>query len=229
MQSQPIQIWWVILERDCLSPLLFCIALNALTHELNKADFRYQLHGTERKISHPVVYGWLETDSYRWGRIGRWNKKLWNLMAKFTMTFVLKIVHIFDNNIAYSSIVYQLLILSISKINLYGCPRRKGQYSGRSQYRYFLSKIFIWTCVLFRTVSEVELFECSTAKLLIRMIYYVYVLFLIPVFIVQVTQLVQFIINIRKFHRQHQCTLQLVWRHGVLFVWVRLNVPLCRR
>jgi len=28
-----------------------------------------------------------------------------------------------------------------------------------------------------------------------------------------------------KFHRQHQCTLQLVWRHGVLFVWVRLDVP----
>ena len=33
---------------------------------------------------------------------------------------------------------------------------------------------------------------------------------LIPVFIVQVTELVQFIINVRKFHRQHQCTLQLV-------------------
>jgi len=25
------------------------------------------------------------------------------------------------------------------------------------------------------------------------------------------------------------CTLQLVWRHGVLFVWVRLDVPLCKR
>ena len=80
-----------------------------------------------------------------------------------------------------------------------------------------------WMCVLFRTVSQIELFECTTAKLLIRKRYYVYVLFLIPVFIVQVTQLVQFIINVRKFHRQHQCTLQLVWRHGVLFVWVRLD------
>jgi len=42
-------------------------------------------------------------------------------------------------------------------------------------------------------------------------------------------ELVQFIRNVRKFHRQYQCTLQLVWRHGVLFVWVRLDVPLCRR
>ena len=45
--------------------------------------------------------------------------------------------------------------------------------------------------VLFRTVSEIELFECTTAKLLVRKRYYVYVLFLIPVFIVQVTELVQ--------------------------------------
>ena len=35
----------------------------------------------------------------------------------------------------------------------------------------------------------------QTAKLLIRKRYYKYVLFLIPVFIVQVTELVQFIIN----------------------------------
>jgi len=45
--------------------------------------------------------------------------------------------------------------------------------------------------VLFRMVSETELFECTTAKLLIRKRYYVYVLFLIPVFIVQGTELVQ--------------------------------------
>jgi len=40
-----------------------------------------------------------------------------------------------------------------------------------------------------------------TSKLLIRKRYYEYVLFLIPVFIFQVTELVQFIINVRKFHR----------------------------
>jgi len=74
--------------------------------------------------------------------------------------------------------------------------------------------MFIWTCVLFWTVSEIEIFEFTTAKLLIRKRYYVYVLFLITVFIVQVTGLVQFIVNVLKFHRQHQCTLQLVWRHA---------------
>jgi len=106
------------------------------------------------------------------------------------------------------------------KVNILG-----GHSIGHSKQKY----IFIWTCVLFRMVSEIELFECTTAKLLIRKRYYVYALFLIPVFIVQETELVQFVINVRKFRRQHQCTLQLVWRHGVLFVWVRLDVPLCRR
>jgi hypothetical protein len=40
------------------------------------------------------------------------------------------------------------------------------------------------TCVLFLTVSEIELFYCTVPKLLKRKRYYV--LFLIPVFIVQV-------------------------------------------
>jgi hypothetical protein len=30
-----------------------------------------------------------------------------------------------------------------------------------------------------------------------------------------------------KFHCQHQCTLQLVWGHGVLLIWWHLDVPLC--
>ena len=64
---------------------------------------------------------------------------------------------------------------------------------------------------LYEHVSYSERFpRCTTAKLLKRKRYYVYVLFLIPVFIVQVTELVQFVINVRKFHRQHQCTLQPV-------------------
>jgi hypothetical protein len=45
-------------------------------------------------------------------------------------------------------------------------------------------------CVLFRTVSEIEIFHCTVPKLLIRKRYYV--LFLRPVFIFQVTKLVQF-------------------------------------
>ena len=52
MQSQPIQIRRGIFQGDSLSPLLFCIALIPLTNELNRADRGYQVHGTERKISH---------------------------------------------------------------------------------------------------------------------------------------------------------------------------------
>jgi len=52
MQSQPIQIRRGIFQGDCLSLLLFCIALIPLTNELNRADCGYQVHGTERKISH---------------------------------------------------------------------------------------------------------------------------------------------------------------------------------
>jgi hypothetical protein len=50
--------------------------------------------------------------------------------------------------------------------------------------------VYVCTCVLFRTVSEIQLFHCTVPKLLIRKRHYV--LFLIPVFIVQVTKLVQF-------------------------------------
>jgi len=35
-----------------LSPLLFCVAFIPLKIELNRADCGYQVHGTERKISH---------------------------------------------------------------------------------------------------------------------------------------------------------------------------------
>jgi len=52
IQSQPIHIRRGIFQGDCLSPLLFCIALIPLTNKLNKGDCGYQLHGTERKISH---------------------------------------------------------------------------------------------------------------------------------------------------------------------------------
>jgi len=52
MQSQTIQIRIGIFQGDSLSPLIFCIALIQLTNELNRADCGYQVHGTERKISH---------------------------------------------------------------------------------------------------------------------------------------------------------------------------------
>jgi hypothetical protein len=49
--------------------------------------------------------------------------------------------------------------------------------------------IYIYTCVLFRKVSEIQLFHCKVPQLLIRKRNYV--LFLISLFIVQVTKLVQ--------------------------------------
>ena len=52
MQSQPIQIRRGIFQGDSLLPLLFCRALFPLTNKLNRADCGYQVHGTERKISH---------------------------------------------------------------------------------------------------------------------------------------------------------------------------------
>ena len=54
----------------------------------------------------------------------------------------------------------------------------------------------------------------QTAKLLIRKRYYEYVLYLIPVFIVQMTELVQFVINVRNFHR-FTCFRQWRSRAGV--------------
>jgi hypothetical protein len=63
----------------------------------------------------------------------------------------------------------------------------------------------ICTCVLFRTVSEIELFHCTVPKLLIRKRYYV--MFLIPVFSVQVTKLVQFT-QYNTFPSSAQCRVQ---------------------
>jgi hypothetical protein len=66
------------------------------------------------------------------------------------------------------------------KINILG-----GHSIGHSK-----QKLLVCTCVLFRTISKIELFHSTVIKLLIRKRYYI--LFLIPVFIVQVTKLVQF-------------------------------------
>ena len=52
MQSQPIHIRREIFQRDSLSPLFFCIVHIPLKNELNRADCGYQVHGTERKMSH---------------------------------------------------------------------------------------------------------------------------------------------------------------------------------
>jgi hypothetical protein len=52
LQSRLIKINRGIFQGDSLSPLLFCIALIPVTHELNRYNCGYQIHGTEGKISH---------------------------------------------------------------------------------------------------------------------------------------------------------------------------------
>jgi hypothetical protein len=43
----------------------------------------------------------------------------------------------------------------------------------------------------------------------------------------EITNLLQFTINVRKSHRQPQCTLQLVCEDCVLFVWIDFHGSLC--
>jgi hypothetical protein len=69
-------------------------------------------------------------------------------------------------------------------------PGGKVNILGSHSIGSFKLKRCICICVLFRTVSEVELFHCTVPKLLIRKIYYV--LFLTQVFIIEVTKLLQF-------------------------------------
>jgi len=66
------------------------------------------------------------------------------------------------------------------KVNILGC-----HIIGHSKQKYLYERVLI------RTVSEIELFEYTTAKVLIRKRCYMYVLFLIHVFIAQVTELIQ--------------------------------------
>ena len=77
-----------------------------------------------------------------------------------------------------------------SVLNVYRCPRRKVNILGLYSIVHSKAKKCICTRVLLREVSEIEVFHCTVAKFLIREGYYV--LFLISVFIVQVSKLVQF-------------------------------------
>jgi hypothetical protein len=51
-QSRLIKINRGIFQGDSMLPPLFCIALIPITHELNRPNCGYQIHGTEMKISH---------------------------------------------------------------------------------------------------------------------------------------------------------------------------------
>jgi hypothetical protein len=74
--------------------------------------------------------------------------------------------------------------------DVYSVPQEERSIFWEVIVSVILSKKCISTCVLFRTVSEIELFHCTVPKWMTRQRYYIP--FLIPVFIVQVTKLVQF-------------------------------------
>ena len=99
-------------------PLPFCIALVALTHELNRADCGYQVHKTEREVRHLFYVN--DFKQLVKAEDGLENEiKIVEAIGKDINTnFVLKNVETRDNNVAYSAIVYQLLILGCGEITL---------------------------------------------------------------------------------------------------------------
>jgi hypothetical protein len=75
---------------------------------------------------------------------------------------------------------------------------------------------------LFQKVSEIELFHCTVPKFLIRKLYYV--LFLIPVFIDQVTKFVAYSLpsKIPPSTSMHFETLVRIWRVAHLYSEIAL-------
>jgi hypothetical protein len=83
MQSRPIKINREIFQGESLLPLLFCIVLIPLTHELNRSKCGYPVYGTERKTNNLLYMDDLKL-------IGRSEEELRN---------EIKIVRIFSDNI----------------------------------------------------------------------------------------------------------------------------------
>jgi hypothetical protein len=76
---------------------------------------------------------------------------------------------------------------------------------------------FIWTCVKFWMVTEIELFESTNKKAMWMVMKKEKLLqvnfnltFKCQLYFTEITNLLQFTINVPKSHRQPQCTLQLV-------------------
>jgi hypothetical protein len=100
-----------------LSLSLFSKALIALTHELNRADSGYQVHKTERKISH-LYKNDLKLPVRDEDELENEIKTVSATAKEVNMNPVLKNFEICDNNVAFSTIVYQLLISCSSEITL---------------------------------------------------------------------------------------------------------------
>jgi hypothetical protein len=84
VQLKPVEIRTGIYHGDSLLPLLLCIALIPLTHEVNSADCGCRVHRTERKINRSL---YVEGSKL----LGR-NEEIWKIKQK-------KIVKAISNDI----------------------------------------------------------------------------------------------------------------------------------
>ena len=89
-----------------------------ITHKLNRADCGYQVHKTDREISHLLYVNGLKLLVTDEDGLENEIKNMKAFGKNINKSLVLKIVQTFDNNITYSTIVYQLLILCRSEVNL---------------------------------------------------------------------------------------------------------------
>ena len=90
MQTQTIQIRWGIFQGDSLSPLIFCRAIVAFTHDLNRADFGYEVNKTERKVSHLLCMNDLKLLVRDEDEFENEIKIVWIIDKYINMNFVLK-------------------------------------------------------------------------------------------------------------------------------------------
>jgi hypothetical protein len=88
----------------------------------------------------------------------------------------------------FSNLVYPENLFHDNMQSVQG--RKVNILGGYSIGHYKQISVYVCACVVFQTVSEIELFHCTVPELFIRKRYYI--LFLIPVFIVQVTKFVHF-------------------------------------
>jgi len=94
------------------------MAVNVLTQEMNRVDCGYQIHKTERKIRNFLCMNDLKLQVRDEDELQNEIKILRAFAKNIVMNFVLKNFAIFNNSGTYSTIVYQLLILCRSEINL---------------------------------------------------------------------------------------------------------------
>jgi hypothetical protein len=99
-------------------------------------------------------------------------------------------------------------------------------------------KKFLWTCVWFSAVTEIVLFDSANTEALWMILkkeellainFNFNVMVKWQIYYTEITNLLQFTTNVWKSHCQAQCTLHVMYRDCMLFVWVDIHVSLCRQ